>query len=206
MNETYCNAYIDRRKTDILLNGVWQLASSPEPTDASQELEYSIPAAVPGTVAFALYRAGVMPHPYQNDNCVRYAELYRRVWDYTTTFAAPSVQPGGAVLLGFEGVAYRCRVWLNGQLLGAHNGHQCGPIFDIAGRMQPGQPQTLTVEVIAATYAMDPKEDVWKRAAESDALMPWGLRDEPLAGSVFAVQPGVQGLEPEQLCCKSRKE
>lgn len=72
--------------------------------------------------------------------------------------------------------------------------------------MQPGQPQTLTVEVIAATYAMDPKEDVWKRAAESDALMPWGLRDEPLAGSVFAVQPGVQGLEPEQLCCKSRKE
>ena len=32
------------------------------------------------------------------------------------------------------------------------------------------------------------------------------LRDEPLAGSVFAVQPGVQGLEPEQLCCKSRKE
>lgn len=80
MNETYCNAYIDRRKTDILLNGVWQLASSPEPTDASQELEYSIPAAVPGTVAFALYRAGVMPHPYQNDNCVRYAELYRRVW------------------------------------------------------------------------------------------------------------------------------
>lgn len=186
MNETYCNAYIDRRKTDILLNGVWQLASSPEPTDTPQELEYSIPAAVPGTVAFALYRAGIMPHPYQNDNCMRYAELDRRIWYYTTTFAAPSAQPGGAVLLCFEGVAYHCRVWLNGQLLGAHNGHQCGPIFDITKQLLPGQPQNLIVEVTAATHTMDPKEDVWKRAEQSETLMPWAaLRDNACSNGCF---------------------
>ncbi len=186
MHETYCNAYIDRRKTDVSLNGIWRLASAPVPTDTPETLDYSVPAQVPGTVAFALYRAGVMPHPYQNDNCVRYAELDRRIWYYTTTFTAPAAEPGGAVLLCFEGVAYRSRVWLNGQLLGAHNGHQCGPIFDITAQVQAGQPQTLTVEVTAATYGMDPREDVWKRAAESDTLMPWGeLRDNACGNGCF---------------------
>jgi hypothetical protein len=66
---------------------------------------------------------------------------------YRRSFPAP-VETGDAHLgLRFEAVFYRATVWLNGQLLGAHEGGYTPFKFDISGIVKPGGDNVLAVQV-----------------------------------------------------------
>jgi beta-galactosidase/beta-glucuronidase len=57
----------------------------------------------------------------------------------------PSGRPGQRVRLGFEGVLLRCRVWLNGELLGDREGGYTPFYFDVSERLRPHGENLLVV-------------------------------------------------------------
>jgi glycosyl hydrolase family 2 len=81
----------------------------------------------PASVHMALYRAGELPHPYYNLNSEKYRPAERRVWHYRKRLPMPVSARGQFVSLCFEGADCFSRVWLNGELLGRHDGMFGGP-------------------------------------------------------------------------------
>ncbi|MBI3471363.1 MAG: glycoside hydrolase family 2 [Candidatus Solibacter usitatus] len=77
--------------------------------------------------------------------------FHRVVW-YRRALEIPAAWKGRRVLLHFGAVDYRAMVWLNGKLLGSHQGGTVPFRFDIAGQLQSGA-NTLVVR------AEDPPTD-----------------------------------------------
>jgi beta-galactosidase/beta-glucuronidase len=71
---------------------------------------------------------------------------------YRRQFETPAAWKGQHVLLHFGAVDYRAWVWVNGQLLGSHEGGNVPFSFDATAALHPG-PNTITVR------AEDPPED-----------------------------------------------
>ena len=68
-------------------------------------------------------------------------------WWYRLAFATP---PGGAgrhATLSFEGVDYFCRVWLNGEYLGEHEGYFCPFSFEVGGLLRAEGAHLLVAKV-----------------------------------------------------------
>ncbi len=86
----------------------------------------------------------VVPHCWPIDPRYRDTET---VW-YRRTFDAP---PAGAasshVRLEFGAVFARARVWLNGQLLGSHEGGYTPFAFDVSAQLDRGRPNVVALEV-----------------------------------------------------------
>src|SRR4051812_8529314 len=83
------------------------------------DLEW-IPAVVPGGVHESLLAAGLIPHPYvdENEDDVRWIE--ERTWWYRFDLAGPeAVAQGQRVRLVLPSVDTVATVWLNGVLLGS---------------------------------------------------------------------------------------
>lgn len=66
---------------------------------------------------------------------------------YRRTFDVPAGDRPARLVLHFGAVDYRARVWLNGQLLGEHEGGQTPFSFEIGHLLVPGREQTLVVRV-----------------------------------------------------------
>lgn len=67
-------------------------------------------------------------------------------WWYRRDFDVPA-EVGKHGVLRFSNVDYYCRVWLNGALLGEHEGYMNAFSFDIDGLFVPGERNTLIVKV-----------------------------------------------------------
>jgi beta-galactosidase/beta-glucuronidase len=59
--------------------------------------------------------------------------------------------------LCFDGIAYYSRVWLNGVLLGEHEGMFGGPVCDVAAHLIAGGENELIVEIKACNYGVKEK-------------------------------------------------
>ncbi|MBM3471941.1 MAG: hypothetical protein FJX75_01550 [Armatimonadetes bacterium] len=104
-----------------------------------------IPAQVPGTVQDDAFDAGLIPD-YTTDFHSRDCEwTSERDWVYLKEFAAPEVPEGGVVRLIFEGVDYECRVYLNGQFLGHHEGMYDAFEFEVTRLLSREGPNKLVV-------------------------------------------------------------
>jgi beta-mannosidase len=104
-----------------------------------------IPAQVPGTVQEDARDAGLTPDHtvgFHSRDCEWTSE---RDWVYLKEFASPPGPEGGVVRLIFEGVDYECRVFLNGTLLGHHEGMYDAFEFDITRLLNPAGPNRLVV-------------------------------------------------------------
>jgi len=71
--------------------------------------------------------------------------FYAPVW-FRRSFTVPASFAGKRVRLQFEGVDYFAKVWLNGELLGEHEGYFNPFGWEVTARLQPGENQ-LTVMV-----------------------------------------------------------
>ena len=69
----------------------------------------------------------------------------KKIWYFTRSFSLPDLTDKN-ILLCFEGVSYRCRVWVNGQLVTQHEGMFGGPVTDISAYVSQGE-NNLVVEV-----------------------------------------------------------
>ena len=126
------------------------------------------PAAVPGTVLSALVDDKVYPDPYSGLNLrsipgtsypifedfstimMPPASPFRQSWWYRTEFKLPAEYRGKTVWLGFDGINYRAKVWLNGveiassqQLAGTWRLFQ----LDVTAAAKPGETNSLAVEI-----------------------------------------------------------
>ena len=94
----------------------------------------AIPAQVPGSVHTALVEAGRIPESTFGRNQIIARQESFKTWWMRYDFARPADMVGEKLMFG--GVANRCTVWLNGEMLGSHEGMFGGPDFDIAAQLQ----------------------------------------------------------------------
>jgi beta-mannosidase len=105
--------------------------------------EKAIPAEVPGSVHAALVEAGRIPDPTFGKNVDIARKFSFKPYWFKRTFKLP--EGFNDPRLVFGGVAVESRVWLNGILLGGHEGMFGGPDFDVRGILK--DENTLIVEI-----------------------------------------------------------
>lgn len=119
----------------LVLDGTWKMA---EDGNLVERLAGcwpdAIDAQVPGSVHTALQKAGKIPDPKFAKYDAMAREKSYHTWWFKKEFARP--QNAADAELVFDGVAIRCTAWLNGTLLGNHEGMFGGPRFNIADKLQ----------------------------------------------------------------------
>jgi beta-mannosidase len=159
----------------VSLDGDWELAHRDAPVAGPDELRQQskwIRAQVPGSVQWALHRAGELPPPYDHRNAKQYVWVLGETWYYRKTFQVPASTQGQYVFLCFDGIDYYARVWLNGKELGRHAGMFGGPMVEVGTLIRPGASNEVLVEVRAANYDL---RDRFKPWAPGKVTLPWGL-------------------------------
>jgi len=141
----------------LSLDGEWQMAEAGQESDrlTGNWLE-AIPAEVPGSVHGALTAAGKIPDPKFGRNDKIAHDKSFEVWWFKRTFARPHGTAGERLV--FDGCAIRCTVWLNGTLLGTHEGMFGGPEFQVASLLHENN--TLIVKIDAAPG----KKELWSNS------------------------------------------
>ena len=151
-------------REQISLNGTWQLkgtASYVPLRDKSMETGKPLEgvtgwmdAQVPGGVARALYQAGYIDHPYVDMNSLKCEWIENRWWIYRREFDRRDIPAHRKTLLHFEGVDYACMVYLNGHLLGEHEGMYEDFAFDMTDLLQTAEHFVLDVLILHAPDEM----------------------------------------------------
>ena len=151
-------------REQISLNGTWQLkgtASYVPLRDKSMETGKPLEgvtgwmdAQVPGGVARALYQAGYIDHPYVDMNSLKCEWIENRWWIYRREFDRRDIPAHRKTLLHFEGVDYACMVYLNGHLLGEHEGMYEDFAFDVTDLLQTAEHFVLDVLILHAPDEM----------------------------------------------------
>ena len=123
----------------ISLDGEWLLC--PDPNNVGREQrwwEHAQPGAKPTPVPWIIQ--AVFPG-------------YHGVAWYWRDFEAPhNPHPGGRTLLHFWAVDYKASVWLNGVLVGEHEGAESPFVFDVTEVVEPGKINRLAVRVVNPTH------------------------------------------------------
>lgn len=89
------------------------------------------PAQVPGDVFTDLWRVGRIEDPHFARNSVKAKWVNEYEWWYLRIFNVPEEMKDKKIDLTFDGVDYGCDVFLNGILLGSHEGMFTAFSFDI---------------------------------------------------------------------------
>ncbi|MEK0315693.1 glycoside hydrolase family 2 protein [Cohnella sp. 56] len=103
-----------------------------------------IPASVPGGIHYDLYRAGYIPHPYRDQNSISCEWVENRWWMYKTVVHKPE-HTGRKLELLFKGLDYKARVYMDGCLLGNHEGMFHPAVFDVTEHFRNQEMATLEV-------------------------------------------------------------
>ena len=139
----------------IDMSSGWKLTSIKSPVANLSALSGGewIDVNEPAAVQLAYYRAGKLPYPYANLNSNLYEPLEQKIHYYKKVFRSPSFGAADNVILSFDGVDYTARLWLNGNLLGEHEGMFGGPTVKINEFLKTdGTDNELVVEVRSANY------------------------------------------------------
>jgi len=164
-------------QSSLRLDGEWEMAGGQNsPIDASQMVTHdrwpdSIPAHVPGSVHTALLAAGRIHDPIVGLNADAARKASYQEWWFRKRFDLAEV-PARAELR-FDGVDYSCTVWLNGVLLGRHEGPFGGPVFDVSAVLRPHN--TLVVR-------LDPVPQDWRTVLKTNVVYGWHYVNLPSLG------------------------
>ncbi len=139
---------VRREPERIDLNGAWELtdqgsAEENSRPDAAWAGAYTV--SVPSSISSALQEAGAIEDPMYGRNDAAAKALGERNWYYRKTFSYGG--PGESVRLCFDGVADRCRIYLNGEEIGSHQGMFGGPYLDVTEYVVQGE-NTLVVMLL----------------------------------------------------------
>ncbi len=182
--------YIDKRtgKNHISLDGEWKFLWLDEATEDISSLAFKYNTTLPSSIFHSLHKAGILPHPYYGVNSKEYDWVDEKVWYYKKTFALDSEKKDMNAFLSFEGVAYYCRVWINGVLLGDHEGMFGGPVCNVYEHLNFGGKNEIVVEVKACNYGKKDGFDPRNTNGENREIIPWNTaRDTITGGGDFIV-------------------
>jgi beta-mannosidase len=132
---------------EISLNGLWQLIPAIGTDPAGIDWSQSIPASVPGSVHTALFHAGRIPDPSVGVNQTLARQESYRGWIFRRTFQKPTGIHKRFRLV-FLGVCNKCAVWLNGSLLGGHEGMFGGPEYEVTDYLLPDNELVVCIDPI----------------------------------------------------------
>lgn len=96
-----------------------------------------LPAHVPGGVHLALYQAGLIPHPYHDQDSLCCEWVENRWWYYRTELDTTQLS-GREYRLVFEGIDYAARIYVNGRELCRHVGMFDPVICNITDEVKKG--------------------------------------------------------------------
>ncbi|WP_080903528.1 sugar-binding domain-containing protein [Parabacteroides sp. Marseille-P3160] len=138
----------------IDLSPGWLLSAKDKPVADLNELNENnwFTVAYPTSVQMAHFKAGKLGDPYKHLNAKEHEKLEQKVWYYKKEFSLPDEAKGKNILLNFDGIDYFAKIWLNGKLLGTHQGIFGGPVIEISKEASFGGNNELIVEVISANY------------------------------------------------------
>ncbi len=182
--------YIEPREGDaqLTLDGAWRFGYADAPTDRPEDVMLPYEAAVPDSLFWNLYECGALPHPYEGVNSKQYDWVDEKVWYFRKEFATPKASEGRTAILCLDGAAYYTRLWLNGELLGEHEGMFGGPCVNVTGKLLANAPNVLLVEIKAADYSK--KEGFYRRTREEGGreIVPWNIaRDTETSNGIWQV-------------------
>lgn len=187
LNQPY---YIEPRKDNshLDLGGRWDFCWCDTSVDEISELGYKYSAILPNSVYYCLTQAGVLPHPYYGENSKQYNWVDEKVWYFKKTFTVDSFSQGKTAFLSFDGVAYYCRIWFNGQLLGDHEGMFGGPVCNVTDMLRTDAENEIVVEVKACNWGRKENYDGWNIKGENREISPWNItRDSSSSTGDFIV-------------------
>lgn len=132
----------------------WELSHTDQPiTDLNAPRKDAFQTSIPNSVHWSYFKAGKLPHPYYHKNSDQYKFMDEKAWYYRKSFPTPaSAKPGNYVFLCFDGVDYFSKVWLNGTLVGVHEGMFGGPTVEVSKLLKPSGTNELLVEVRAGNW------------------------------------------------------
>ena len=156
------------------LSGLWDFQIDPnsegEAADWIRGLPNPLPMAVPGS---------------WNELRSEFRDYLDDAW-YSRTFQVPTLWSGQRIFLHFGSVNYAATVWLNGNLLGSHEGGHLPFEFDITGQIQAGI-NRLTVKVNNTL-----RPDRVPTGGGADSAFGGFMRSHPQANFDFFPYAGVQ--------------
>jgi beta-mannosidase len=148
--------YISPRKGNqhIDLSKGWQLSYSDSAVSDVSSLpgKSAVNVENPTSVHMALCKAGKLPHPYANLNSTLYRWVEEKVWYYSKSVLIPTSAKGQILFLSFDGVDYFSKVWVNGKIVGYHEGMFGGPTIDISSLVRYNDNNEIVIEVRAANW------------------------------------------------------
>ena len=169
--------YVDARlgAQHLSLDGDWELGSRDAGIAAVGDLGHQkwITAEVPTSVQWALYKAGELPYPYAHMNTQKYKWVPDKVWYFRRHFEVPAGANDDYVFLCFDGAGYHTKIWLNGTLVGRHEGMFGGPHVEVSKWIDQGKQNEIVVEVKAGSYG----EKTWDpdNYGNGKTAEPWGV-------------------------------
>jgi len=177
----------------ISLDGDWQIAEGGIKSERlSGTWQDGIPAEVPGSIHSALFRAGKLPDPtFGLNQKIARSESFKTWW-MKRTFRYLSINKDDTVCsknirIIFGGVANRCTVWLNGNILGSHEGMFGGPEFDISQYVRKDNTLIVKLEPIPFeskdTDGSNPDDNgSWRKTVVINNVYGWHYSNLPSLG------------------------
>ena len=167
--------YIEQRTGNyhLSLDGLWQYGYRDEAATQPSSVVYGFEASVPDSIFWNLHESGVMPHPYEGLNSRKFHWVDEKVWYYRKIFTVDKELQEKKAILCFDGVSYYCKIWLNGTLLGEHEGMFGGPYVDVSQGLRYGEENELVVEVKACNYGQKENYDGQNLHGTNREIVPW---------------------------------
>ncbi len=140
------------RSAWLNLNGVWEFAFDPD--DVGRKERWFSPDASPFPLRI------VVPFPWESKLSGVARPDYKGVAWYRRSFSLPKAWQGKRILLCFGAVDWHATVWLNGELVGEHEGGYSEFRFEISDKVRFDRPNLLVVRVVDWT---DPETPIGKQ-------------------------------------------
>ncbi len=177
--------FIEKRtgRSHLSLDGKWFFADAEEKVYDPSRLSYVSSATLPKSVAWCLYEAGVLPHPYEGINSKKYEYIRNRVWYFKKNFFVENDRRSEMAYLCFDGISYYSRIWLNGVYLGEHEGMFGGPVCEVSDIIAYGEENELIVEAMPSNYRLElhpEKIAPFRRVLANDVITPWQSTNDSL--------------------------
>ena len=174
LNQPY---YIEPREgaNHVSLDGKWNFCHADTEMQLADLTEWQYSATLPKSIYHCLHEAGVLPDPYFGTNSKQYHWVDEKIWYFKKTFPLDHDLDDTNAYLCFDGISYYSRVWLNGVLLGDHEGMFGGPVCDVAAYLNAHGENELIVEIKACNYGVKEKFNSWNNAHKNSQLVPWNM-------------------------------
>ncbi len=187
LNQPY---YIEKRSEDkhIDLKGEWEFLYLDKRIEKVSDIEWTLKGNLPNSVYHLLHECGIAPNPYVGENSKEYRWVDEKIWYFKRKIALDMPDFEGKVFLCFDGVCYYSRLWINGTLIGDHEGLFGGPCVEISKNLDFSAENEIVVEVVSANYGIKDTFDPLNKKGENSVIAPWNiLRDTDTSTGEFIV-------------------